>query len=104
MEKYKLFISQPMADKTDEQIQIEKEKAIEDACMISGCVKEDIEVIDSFIKDAPENAKPLWFLGESLKFLSEADGAYFVDGWKDYRGCKIEHICAEEYGINIISD
>ena len=26
----------------------------------------------------------------------------FAKGWKEYRGCKIEHTCAEEYGIKII--
>ena len=26
----------------------------------------DIEIIDSFIKGAPANDKPLWYLGESI--------------------------------------
>ena len=97
----KLFISQPMRDKTDEQILAEREKAIESAKRNFG---EDIEVIDSFFKDAPHYAKPLWFLGKSLELLSTADIAYFVKGWENYRGCKIENTCAIEYGIEVIED
>ena len=90
-----------MIDKTDEQILAEREKAIESAKRNFG---EDIEVIDSFFKDAPHDAKPLWFLGKSLELLSTADIAYFVKGWENYRGCKIENTCAIEYGIEVIED
>ena len=95
----KLFISQPMKDKTNEQILAEREKAIRVA---KGRVADDVEVIDSFFKDAPHDARPLWFLGKSLELLSTADVAYFAEGWDKYRGCKIEHTCAVEYGIDCI--
>ena len=95
----KLFISQPMKDKTDEQILAERAKAIEAAKQKVG---EDVEVIDSFFKDAPHDAKPLWFLAKSLELLSSADVAYFAPGWNKYRGCKIEHECAVQYGIAAI--
>lgn len=95
----KLFISQPMKDKTNEQILAEREKAIRVA---KERVSDDVEVIDSFFKDAPHDARPLWFLGKSLELLSTADVAYFAEGWDKYRGCKIEHTCAVEYGIDCI--
>lgn len=95
----KLFISQPMKGKTDEQILNEKEYAIKLAKQYLG---EDVEVIDSFFRSAPAEAKPLWFLGKSLELLSTADVAYFASGWEEARGCKIEHVCAKEYGINRI--
>lgn len=95
----KLFISQPMKGKTDEQILNEKEYAIKLAKQYLG---EDVEVIDSFFRSAPTEAKPLWFLGKSLELLSTADVAYFASGWEEARGCKIEHVCAKEYGINRI--
>lgn len=97
----KLFISQPMRDKTDEQIKAERERAIECAKNHLG---EDVEVIDSFFEKAPHDAKPLWFLGKSLELLSTADVAYFVKDWENYRGCKIENQCAIEYGIDVIED
>lgn len=95
----KLFISQPMRDKSDEQIIAERRTAIQTAMRY---LNEDVEVIDSFFKSAPHDAKPLWFLGKSLELLSTADVVYFADGWQDYRGCKIEHDCAEAYGIKIL--
>lgn len=95
----KLFISQPMRGKSDEEILAERQKAIEMAEKVIG---EPIEVIDSFFEKAPVNAKPLWFLGKSLELLADADVAYFAPGWEDARGCKIEHTCAVEYDINRI--
>lgn len=95
----KLFISQPMRGKSDEDILEERQKAIEAAEKVIG---EPVEVIDSFFEKAPVNAKPLWFLGKSLEFLADADVAYFAPGWEDARGCKIEHTCAVEYDINRI--
>ena len=70
----RLFISQPMRDKTNEEIETERNRVIEAAREFVG---EEIEVIDSFFKDAPHDAKPLWFLGKSLELLSKADVAFF---------------------------
>lgn len=95
----KLFISQPMRGKSDEEILMEREKAIKAA---EGLVGEPVEVIDSFFQSAPVGAKPLWFLGKSLELLADADVAYFAPGWNDARGCIIEHDCDIAYGIESI--
>ena len=63
---------------------------------------EEVEVLDTFFQGVPHDAKPLWFLAESLKFLSLADVAVFAPKWNEYRGCKIEHECAVQYGIEVI--
>ena len=97
----KLFISQPMRGKTDEEILAKRKKAIESAERNLG---EPVEVIDSFFQNAPADARPLWFLGKSLELLSTADIAYFAKGWEDARGCRIENQCAIEYGIEVIED
>lgn len=97
----KVFISQPMVDKTDEEIKAVRNKIIEE---IKAYVDDDVEVIDSFFEGAPHDAKPLWFLGKSLEMLSNADIAYFAKGWEKYRGCRIEYECAVEYGINIMEE
>ena len=97
----KLFISQPMRGKTDEEILAERKKAIESAERNLGV---PVEVIDSFFQNAPVDARPLWFLGKSLELLSTADIAYFAKGWEDARGCRIENQCAIEYGIEVIED
>ena len=104
----KIFISQPMRNKTDEEIQAERAKAIDECQAYAACTGEKIDIIDSIIEGAPDGAKPLWYLGESIKRLSEADAAYFVRGWEnrwdENRGCRIEHMACVEYGIEIIND
>ena len=94
----KLFISQPMKDKTNEEIKAERERIIKEVTDKFG----EVEVIDSFFENAPHDARPLWFLGKSLELLSTADVAYFAKDWEKYRGCKIEHTCAIEYGIDVM--
>lgn len=63
---------------------------------------EELEVIPTYFEgDPPENSnQALWYLGESIKKLSEADrfiGIYDED--KDYRGCIIENLTAKNYSI-----
>lgn len=98
----KVFISQPMQNKTDEQIEAERKRAME--AIKKEYDGEEVEIIDSFFKGAPHDAKPLWFLGKSFELLSTADVAYFVKGWDNYRGCKMEHTAAIEYGISVIAE
>ena len=96
----KVFISQPMVDRTDKQIKDARGAAINNLkSLLPG---EEIEIVDSFFEGAPHDAKPLWFLGKSLQLLSTANVAYFVDDWDQYRGCRIENFCAREYGIKVI--
>lgn len=97
----KLFISQPMRGKTDEEILAIREKAVRSAEKHLG---EKVEVIDSFFQTPPAEATPLWYLGKSLELLATADVAFFANGWENARGCKIENQCAIEYGIMVIED
>ena len=96
----KLFISQPMRDRTDEEIKAERAEIVKRVTERFG----EVEVIDSFFESAPHDARPLWFLGKSLELLSTADCAYFAEGWQNCRGCKIEHECAVQYGIDIVGE
>ena len=97
----KIFISQPMKGYSNFEIEIIRGK-------IKEALKEkygnDIEIIDSFIKGAPANAKPLWYLGESLKRLSTANIAVFAYNTPEFgdkialaRDCDREEKCAREY-------
>lgn len=99
----KLFISQPMKDKTNEEI--EKERALVVETMkkyYDG--KVEIEVIDSFFKDAPHDTKPLWFLSKSIELLATADIVYFCKDWYKYRGCQIEFECCKAYGKTVFGE
>lgn len=95
----RLFISQPMRGKTDAEILTERTFAIYEAQKLKG---EEFEVIDTFYKDFHPDAKPLEYIARSIKDLATADIAIFIGEWKNYRGCRIEHLCAVEYGIDTI--
>lgn len=88
-----------MKGKTDEEIIKERELAIEEAKKV---LNDDVTIIDSFSQGAPADAKPLWFLGKSFELLSTADIAYFAKDWEKYRGCKMEHEAAIQYGIQVL--
>ena len=93
----KLFISQPMRDRTDEEILAERNAAIEAAKKKLGT---DVEVLDTFFADAPTDKKPLWLLAKSIELLAEADVVYFCGGWESARGCRIACLrtCKCNYG------
>lgn len=95
----KLFISQPMNGKSDEEILAEREEAVKKAEELIG---EEVEVLETFCSDFSADAKPLEFLARSISDLAKADVAFFAKGWSERRGCKIEHQCAVEYGIPVI--
>lgn len=95
----KVFISQPMRGKTDAEIRRERELATLSAVREYGS---DVEILDSFFENHDGNA--VHFLGKSIALLGDADVALFLPGWKEARGCRIEHAICEEYGIKIAFD
>lgn len=99
MEKIKVFISQPMKGFTDDEIKAKRKELISKFLSVSTVRGKDIIFIDSFFEGAPHDAKPAWFLGESIKKLSEADLAIFADGWQLARGCQVEELVCRLYGI-----
>lgn len=92
-----IFISQPMRDKTPKEIWTEREEITN---MLSDIYK-DFEIVDSFNEDF-KDLNPVQALGKSLELLSQADLAIFAKGWKDARGCYIEHIVCEKYNIKTL--
>lgn len=97
----KLFISQPMRGKTDEEILAVRKLAVK---QVQERIGEDVEVIDSFFQEHPTFDKPLKYLAASIALLADADIAYFVKDWGKARGCEIEHKCAVVYGIEILDE
>lgn len=98
----KVFISQPMNGRSEEEILKERNLAIELLKEIES--SEDIEVIDSYFEDySPEGKNiPLKYLAKSLELLADADVLLCIGKWEETRGCKIEHECAKQYGIKIV--
>ena len=96
----KVMISQPMAGKNVADIEAIRDELIEK-------FKEmHIEVVDSFdTKDAPAGIynPPVYYLGKTIaNWLHSVDAVYFVDGWREARGCRIEHQICKEYGIKCL--
>ena len=42
---------------------------------------------------------PLCFLAKDLEQMCTCHAVYFVKGWQDARGCRIEHEAAQAYGL-----
>ena len=97
----KIFISQPMRGKTKSEI-MEERKQVVDLVKKTENMYGKVEVADSFIEDAPADAKPLWFLAKSLEILSICDVIVAAPGWDSARGCSVEMICAANYGIPVL--
>lgn len=94
----KAFISQPMRGRTDEEILAERDDI---ECRLREEFGE-VEILETFYDDFDPDAKPLEYLARSISDLAKADVAYFAKGWQNARGCKIENMCAIEYGIHTI--
>ena len=95
----KVFISQPMKGKTEQEI-------LEERASVFQLAKEsfpDAELIDSYFEDYKPSAGniALKYLSKSLELIADADVAYFAKGWQEARGCRIENECAIAYGIEV---
>lgn len=98
------MISQPMAGKTEEEIQVTRDKVIKKLNELG------YELVNTLFTDewvAKEKANdvanvPLWFLAKSLQKMSECDAVYFCRDWEKMRGCNVEHEAADLYGLKLI--
>lgn len=104
----KAMISQPMKGKTDEEIVADRNRAIK------ALEEKGYEIVNTLFTDewySKENMAergvvqiPLCFLAKSLDNMSRCHAAYFVKGWENARGCKIEHDVAVAYGLTVIEE
>ncbi len=94
----KVFISQPFHNKTEEEIIRTRVDCVNECFEKFGT---DITILSSFFKGISNEHNSLWWLAKSIELLSEADVAVFAGDWENYRGCQIEHMCAEKYEIPI---
>ena len=102
----KAMISQPMANKTQEEIVKTRERAINQLTDM------EYEIVNTLFTDewySSENMNkcgvvhiPLCFLAKSLENMSLCHAAYFCKGWENARGYRIEHEAAKAYGLTII--
>jgi Asp-tRNA(Asn)/Glu-tRNA(Gln) amidotransferase A subunit family amidase len=95
----KAIISQPMRDKTEEQVRSEREQTVK---MLE---ERGYEVVDIVFPDFTNMGNiPLKYLARSIEFIADVDFVCFISGWENARGCKIEHQCCVDYGIPFDED
>ena len=92
------MISQPMAGKSEEEI-----KAVREAAEMHLKALGYIVVNSVFETNTSVRNEALYNLGLSIAVaMSLCDTVYFCDGWKDARGCVIEHSAALMYGLEML--
>lgn len=97
-----VFMSMPMGGKKEQQIKQERTeyfKQIEEYILTK--YNTGYELVESVIPNADEMTY-IQCLGESIKFISPADIFVACPGWRNARGCRIEHNVAKEYGKEIL--
>lgn len=94
----KLFISCPMKGRTEENIKNSMARMHKIAELV---FDQELEVIDTYIPDsAPEGVnRGVWYLGESIKRMAEADYFIGIRYSEAFRGCGVEQEVAEAYKI-----
>lgn len=91
------MISQPMKNKTNEEIEQERKELAE------VLEEQGYDVLDTVLTpDDVSKDDPICYLAKSLELLAEADILVCMKGWDEARGCRIEHLVAEEYGKEIM--
>lgn len=89
----KIMISQPMANKTEEEIRAEREEIVKEL------ESRGHEVIDTiFAEGTPKDADiGIFYLAMSINAMSKVDGVVFMKGWEKARGCVAEEYIARKY-------
>lgn len=91
-----IFISQRMNGKKDAEIGAYRQRVMDVLSKkFDGCVSFSILLEPLF-------DSPVYMLGESLKQLDNCKLAAFPEDWNEARGCAIEHLVCEKYGIPTI--
>lgn len=90
----------PMKGRTEEEIKASIQKMKKIAEIYEG---EELELIDSYIEDNPpkDSKEAVWYLGESLKKLAQADVFVGIAEDYDWSGCCIKRQTAEKYGLRV---
>lgn len=92
----KVFISQPISNKTEEEIRATRIEAIDFVCDKYG---DNIEIINQAFFDGTiaEDANRCWIFGDDILRMSEADIIIFAHGYENAFGCRMEKEIAEHY-------
>jgi len=101
----KVFLSLPMSSQEDEQV-LQHIESMKEA-WLSFYTEDTTEFVDSFVnnlsRDYYVNSDhySIACLGTALIKLAECDIIFIGEGWKNSRGCTLEHEVAKSYGLEI---
>lgn len=102
----KAMISQPLNGKTDEEITDARNRAIKALEAMGYAVVNTLYASEWYSEENMAKRgvinKPLCYLAKSLDQMCGCNAVYFVKGWENARGCRIEHETAKAYGIRTI--
>lgn len=98
-----IYISQPMKNRSEEDILIERRNAMADISIrLEG---EKFRVLDSFFEPPSDISRTnieVSILGDCVKAMSKADVVYFCQGWEQSTNCTVEHIVTELYQLRVM--
>lgn len=96
-----VYISQPMSDRSEQEIIATREKIFGDYQV----EHPEATLLGSYMDQAELQRMPVYknqpvaMLGEALQMMADADVVLFAPGWEKYRGCRIEDRVATYYDI-----
>lgn len=97
MEYLKVFISQPMSNKSRDGIERERHLIMD---VLPILLKEkDLIEIPMLSELVFCNNSPATCIGMAIQDMSNADIVVFAPGWRDARGCVVEHAVCLLYKI-----
>ena len=99
MSKIKIMLSSPMAGKTKEEIDNDRDEMA--ILLFDHYGDDNCEIIASVVEDH-EQKSPLECFSESIFFMSMADILAMGYGWENARGCKLEHEIAKAYHVEVV--
>lgn len=104
----KIFVSQPMAGKTKEEIeQVYQQAANDIRRRITPMTSDPVEILSTRNYILPRQLQRghnerIAYLSHDIQVMSMADIAYFCEGAENSPGCAAEHAVAKIYGMTIM--
>lgn len=106
----KVFISLSMNGRADQVIKDDQQKYLKDLEIDMRekemlTENEHLDLVDTVThQNIPANASRLWYLGEAIKKLSDADIVLFAGDWYKARGCWVEFAACVAYDKKMFWD
>lgn len=96
----RIFLSLGMRGRDEKDILHDIEQATHYAKNMMRFANTECEMVDTYQQEeAPEDAGPTYYLGRSIQILGSCDQVWFINDWKNYRGCCVEYEVCKIYSI-----